>query len=171
MDRIRVIVANRPRLMRELVSATLADQPDIEVIAESADDSNTVRLVVESNPDFVILALGSGDRLPSVCDFLLARNPAIKIIALATERKYAVCLWSQTGIQSTEIENSEQGILNALRARQALPASLATEGGRGLGFALRVSHSTPGSERAELRVGPAHGEVAGGESRKGRKVI
>ncbi|MBA3914005.1 MAG: hypothetical protein H0X25_09175 [Acidobacteriales bacterium] len=124
MDRIRVIVANRPRLMRELVSATLADQPDIEVIAESADDSNTVRLVIESNPDVVILALDSGDRRPSVCDFLLARNPAIKIIALATERNYAVCLWSQTGIQSTEVENSEQGILNALRGSTSIARQL-----------------------------------------------
>jgi hypothetical protein len=29
-----VLVANHPRLMRELVMATIADQPDIEVVGE-----------------------------------------------------------------------------------------------------------------------------------------
>jgi len=31
---IRVLVANRPRLIRELVSATISDQPDIQVVGE-----------------------------------------------------------------------------------------------------------------------------------------
>ena len=31
---IRVVVANRPRLMRELVLETIIDQPDIEIVAE-----------------------------------------------------------------------------------------------------------------------------------------
>jgi predicted restriction endonuclease len=29
-----VLVANRPRLIRELVSATISDQPDIQVVGE-----------------------------------------------------------------------------------------------------------------------------------------
>jgi chemotaxis response regulator CheB len=32
VNKIRVLVANRPRLMRELVLAMIADQPDIEEI-------------------------------------------------------------------------------------------------------------------------------------------
>jgi hypothetical protein len=31
---IKVLVANRPRLMRELVLATISDQPDIEVVEQ-----------------------------------------------------------------------------------------------------------------------------------------
>jgi len=31
---IRVLVANHPRLIRELVTATISDQPDIEVVGE-----------------------------------------------------------------------------------------------------------------------------------------
>ena len=36
---IRVLVANRPRLMRETILATFADQPDIEIVGEVADES------------------------------------------------------------------------------------------------------------------------------------
>ena len=36
---IRVLVANHPRLMRESVLTTFADQPDIEIVGEVADES------------------------------------------------------------------------------------------------------------------------------------
>ena len=36
---IRVLVANRPKLMRETLLATLSDQPWIEVVGEVASDA------------------------------------------------------------------------------------------------------------------------------------
>ena len=39
MHKIRVIVANQPRLMRELVLATIADQSDIEVAGETQNEA------------------------------------------------------------------------------------------------------------------------------------
>ena len=47
---VRVVVANRPRLMRELLLATIADQPDIEVVAEVQDDADIARVVEEKHP-------------------------------------------------------------------------------------------------------------------------
>ena len=38
---IRVLVANRPRLMRELIVATFADQPDIEIVGEVENDEES----------------------------------------------------------------------------------------------------------------------------------
>jgi len=43
--KLRVLVANRPRLMRELVLATIFDQPDIEIAGEIKEDSE-IRSVV-----------------------------------------------------------------------------------------------------------------------------
>ena len=40
VKRVRVLVANHPRLMRELVMATIADQPDIEVVGEVQNESD-----------------------------------------------------------------------------------------------------------------------------------
>src|SRR5437764_7280868 len=40
---IRVLVANRPRLMRETILSTFADQPDIEIVGEVAEESEIYR--------------------------------------------------------------------------------------------------------------------------------
>jgi chemotaxis response regulator CheB len=39
MKTIRVLVANRPRLMREVVLETISDQADIEIVGEIRDES------------------------------------------------------------------------------------------------------------------------------------
>jgi hypothetical protein len=72
---IRVLVANRPRLMRELIVATFADQPDIEIVGEIESAS---RAAVLSPTIFKAVTtiqhaplcergnhrLGSGQRIP-----------------------------------------------------------------------------------------------------------
>ncbi len=117
VEKIRVLVANRPRLMRELVIATISDQPDIEVLGEVTDDSEIAHSVAESKPDFVIIALDGPDERPAVCDDLLAHNPQLKILALAPERNSSIFFWSVLDIRSTQIESSEEGILGALRGQ------------------------------------------------------
>ena len=42
---IRVLVANRPRLMRDTILTTFADQPDIEIVGEVADESDIFQSV------------------------------------------------------------------------------------------------------------------------------
>lgn len=117
MGKIRVLVANRPRLMRELVLATISDQPDIEVMGEITDDTDIGEVVAQCKPDFVIIALDRADRRPSLCDDLLARHPEMKILALAPERNSSVFFWSVLDIRSAHVESSEAGILGTLRGK------------------------------------------------------
>jgi len=117
VEKIRVLVANRPRLMRELVIATISDQPDIEVLGEIKEDSEISHVVAESQPDFVIIALDRPDERPGICDDLLLRHPQMKILALAPERNGSIFFWSVIDIRSAQIESSEEGILNALRGK------------------------------------------------------
>ena len=120
MEKIRVLVANRPRLMRELVLATISDQPDIEVVGEIQDDAALAHVVAQEKPDFVIVTLDRMDQRPTICDALLDTNRNMKIIALAPERNRGVCLWAVTDIRSTAVESSEEGILNTLRGKPQL---------------------------------------------------
>ena len=120
MEKIRVLVANRPRLMRELVLATISDQPDIEVVGEIQDDAALAHVVAQEKPDFVIVTLDRMDQRPTICDALLDTNRNMKIIALAPERNRGVCLWAVTDIRSTAVEGSEEGILNTLRGKPLL---------------------------------------------------
>jgi D-glycero-alpha-D-manno-heptose-7-phosphate kinase len=57
VKRVRVLVANHPRLMRELVMATIADQPDIEVVGEVQNETDLADIVEQVLPDVLIIAI------------------------------------------------------------------------------------------------------------------
>jgi chemotaxis response regulator CheB len=113
---IRVLVANRPRLMRETILTTFADQPDIEIVGEVAEDSEIIECVKRTLPNFVVIALDQPGRRPPVCDDLLREHPEVRIIAVAPAKNYIVYYWASLDIHSSDIEASEEGVLNALRS-------------------------------------------------------
>jgi DNA-binding NarL/FixJ family response regulator len=113
MSKIRVLVANRPRLMRDLVLATIADQPDIEVLGELEDDSKIAQAVADLQPDIVIIALDRADERPAICDYLLIHYPRVKVLAVAPEDDSSVFYWSD--ILSAAVESSVEGILGVIR--------------------------------------------------------
>ncbi len=47
---IRVLVANHPRLLRETILATFADQPDIEIVGEVTDEGEIFENVSRTLP-------------------------------------------------------------------------------------------------------------------------
>jgi chemotaxis response regulator CheB len=112
---IRVLVANRPRLMRETILSTFADQPDIEIVGEVADDSEILESVKKTLPNFVVIALDRPGERPRVCDDLLREHPEVRVIAVAPAKNYIVYYWASLDIHSSNIEASEEGMLNALR--------------------------------------------------------
>ena len=114
--KIRVLVANRPRLMRELLLATIADQPDIEVVGEIQDEVQVLQALEETHPDFLILALDACMRQPSFCSYVLEKYPHLKILALAPERESSVFYWASLDIHTDRVETSEDGVLGALRS-------------------------------------------------------
>jgi chemotaxis response regulator CheB len=124
LKRVRVLVANRPRLMRELVLATIADQPDIEVVGEVVEESHLTEIVEEVQPDALILALDNPDEHSVLCGFLLGRFPRMRILALAPERNQGIYYWAVVNIHAKKLVSSEATLLNALRARPPLPGDL-----------------------------------------------
>lgn len=120
MEKIRVLVANRPRLMRELLLATISDQPDMEVAAEVTSDTDIVRAAAECRPDFIILSAERPGERPEICADLLAQNQQTKILALAPELNRGAFSWAVIDncsiyVESTDQGISEQGFLDAIR--------------------------------------------------------
>ncbi len=115
MHKTRVLVANRSRLMRDLVKETLADQPDIEIVGEAQSESDVTELVDIARPDFVIIALDDDKQHLDLCGFLLGRYPQMRILALSSERGKSVCYWAFVNIRSRYVETSQEGLLNAVR--------------------------------------------------------
>ncbi len=101
---IRVLVANQPRLMRELILTTFADQPDIEIVGEVGEESEISESVKRTLPNFVVIALDHPDRRPAICDALLREHPEVRVIAVAPEKNFVV----STGLRSTFIRTTSK---------------------------------------------------------------
>jgi len=114
---IRVLVANHPRLMREIVLTTFADQPDIEIVGEVADESQISETVKKTMPHFVVIALDQPGKQPLICDLLLHEHPDVRVIAVAPEKNSIVYYWASLQIHSNDLEASEEGLLSAMRNR------------------------------------------------------
>jgi chemotaxis response regulator CheB len=118
MDRqIRVLVANSPKLMREVIIETFVDQPDIVIVGEVAEDGDLLTQVEETRPDFLFIALDNPEKRPSVCDTILRIHPEISIIAVAAHTNRSVRYWASLDIHSSVMEASEEAILGVMRRK------------------------------------------------------
>lgn len=120
MKRVRVLVANRPRLMREMVIATITEQPDIDIVGEVTDDGDLNDMVEQTQPDVLIVSLEEPERPRGQCGFLLGRYPQMRILALAPEQNRGLYYWAMIDIRTKPVESSEAGVLNAIRERPAM---------------------------------------------------
>ena len=120
MKRVRVLVANQPRLMRELIMTTIGDQPDIELVGEVGNQDDVTEAVEQVRPDVLILAMDEREKHRDQCGFLLGRYPDMRILALAPEQNRALFYWAIVDIRSRPLESSEAGILEAVRQRPAV---------------------------------------------------
>jgi len=116
---VRVLVANRPRLLRELVLSTLSDQAGINVVGETDNEREVPSLVAETRPDFLLIALDEPQRRPPLCDVLLREFPGLRIIAVAPNMNVGIYYWASFEIHSTTMEASEKALLDMLRRRPA----------------------------------------------------
>lgn len=123
--KIRVLVANRPKLMREIILETLTNQPGIEIVGEVSDENEIREQVVQTSPDLLVIALEAPSQRPKICDTVLRERPELRIIAIAPEQNRSVYYWASFDIYCNDIDSSEQGFLSAVRSitRGVRPAS------------------------------------------------
>jgi AmiR/NasT family two-component response regulator len=118
---VRVLVANRPRLLRELVLSTLSEQAGINVVGEAENEQDVPSMVAETKPDFLLIALDESKRRPALCDLLLRDFPALRIIAVAPNTNVGICYWASFEIHSSTMEASEEALLEMMRRGVARP--------------------------------------------------
>jgi two-component system response regulator NreC len=81
---IRVLLADDHKIVRQGLHALLEKQPDIEVVAESENGRNAVRLAAEMAPDVVIMDISMPDlNGVEAAKQILDKSPDIKIVALS----------------------------------------------------------------------------------------
>jgi len=84
--RIRVVLADRRRIVREGLRSLLARRADIEVVGEAADAETTLATARKLRPDVVILesALGDPDGVAGTRR-IRAEFPEVKVIVLSDQ--------------------------------------------------------------------------------------
>jgi chemotaxis response regulator CheB len=110
--------------MREMVIATIADQPDIEMVGDVEQAPNLTELVEQVQPDVLIVELDVREEGSGECGFLLGRYPRMRILALAPEQNRGLYYWAIVDIRTRPVESSEAGILSALRDAPAVVGAL-----------------------------------------------
>jgi len=125
----RILVANKPKLMRELLLETLAEQPWIEIVGEVADEADIHDYVQKSSPDLLVVTAEERGKRPNICDALFREFPELRIIAVAPHENRTVCYWASLDIHSGDIESSEEGLLTAVRHMTESQTSQRNEAG------------------------------------------
>ncbi len=111
----RILVANTPKLMREVVVATLANQPDIEIVGEVSEESEIFPRVQATLPDLLVIGLDETGARPQICDRVLREFPGVRVIAVASRKDRTISYWASFDIHSNDIEASPEGILSEVR--------------------------------------------------------
>lgn len=111
--KISVLVANRSRLMRELLRSLLSDHSDIEIVdAVEPEEANLEDQVSRSHPRFVIVDVQDGVRF---CNALIPKFGDLKILAIPAKKTFSRVYWADHGIHSQKVVTSIDGVLCALR--------------------------------------------------------
>jgi hypothetical protein len=103
--------------MRNLVATLIAEQPDLEVVGEIYDEKDLAPAVEALAPDVLVVGLDESDQIPPICATLLAKRPSLKILGVAFERDISVYFWADVEVRFRRLENSERGLLEAIRGR------------------------------------------------------
>jgi len=112
----RILVANQPKLMRELLVEMLAEESWIEIVGQVAQEAEIRELVQKTVPDLLVVTADKPGKRPAICDELLREYPNLHIIAVAPHENYTVCYWASLDIHAADFESSEQGFLSAVKS-------------------------------------------------------
>jgi chemotaxis response regulator CheB len=111
----RVLMANQPKLMRELLVEMLEEESWIQIVGEVTKEAEIRDLVLKTSPDLLVVTAEKPGKRPAICDELLREFPSLRIIAVAARESYSVCYWASLDIHADDIEPSEQGFLTAVK--------------------------------------------------------
>jgi DNA-binding NarL/FixJ family response regulator len=113
VKKIRILLANRPRMMREVLRKVFECQEDLEVVGEVLDPSELLVALRETETAALILGL-TGSEEPGLCSQLLAKYPNLSILGLTAAGETAFV--EQLCLRHRELRNPcGAEILSAIR--------------------------------------------------------
>jgi DNA-binding NarL/FixJ family response regulator len=115
---VKVLLANRPEVVRTGLATLLQQQSDIEVVETVLDPIELLVAVGETQADVVVVTLPDSGEMPGICSHLLQEYPQLLILALSSARTRA-CVYRQAIMVEPLADMSDEGILAAVRRVKA----------------------------------------------------
>jgi DNA-binding NarL/FixJ family response regulator len=115
---VRVLLANRPRVLRTRLAKLLQLQSDIEVVGTVLDPIELLSAVEDTQADVVVVTLPDSGEMPGICSHLLYEYPQLLILALSSTHTRA-CVYRQVITVEQLSGTSDQEILTAVRKAKA----------------------------------------------------
>ena len=116
MNKIRVLLSSRPKLLSEVVRNMIEHQPDMEVVDEIIDPVQLLLAVRITKVDVVIVTPLDSSGEPKICRHLLAEYPKLKVVTVSATGE-AAYLYQTNLARLCLDEPSGQSILDAIRER------------------------------------------------------
>jgi len=121
MGKVRIVLANMPQILCQIMRDLLDRQPDMTVVGEVGTLDEVPRAVDSLGAEAVILTLPSPTSGRAVYLALRGEQPHLTVLGLAPEDDRAV-VWSPH-TSPRPVELSAAGILEALREHAPRPRS------------------------------------------------
>jgi DNA-binding NarL/FixJ family response regulator len=114
MQKIKVMLASRPKMISDIIRNIIERQPDMIMVGEVVDPIKLLFATGETPVDVVIVTPLKSDTEPKICSHLLAEHPLLKVVTLSSKGEAAYLY--QAGMPRLRIhEPSGPTILDAIR--------------------------------------------------------
>jgi len=129
VEKLRVVLANMPHILQQIVRDLIDQQRDMAVVGEVRTLDEVTAAVAALQGELVILTFSPSSTGEQVCCALREHYPTLTVVGLAVQHDRAV-IWPPDA-PPQPIALSAIAILGALRARLPVTRANATGGKRG----------------------------------------
>jgi DNA-binding NarL/FixJ family response regulator len=117
LERTRILLAEMPRMLCDIIKETVNRHPDMEVVGEQPDRASLISVARATEADVVVVGL-SDLELPADCAALLEAVPEIRLLGVAPDGRRAFLWRADLGARPTRTslgEISPLGLVHAIR--------------------------------------------------------
>ena len=121
MDNVKVLLANRPRMLRQSLRAVLERHAGIEVETVEPDPVEILSAVDRTSADVVIVTLPESGEAPGITSHLLAQYPQLLVVALSAVEQHAAIFRQLIVREELSSFEEDQLVAAILRRREEKP--------------------------------------------------
>lgn len=85
----RIILANKPRLLREILKSAFQKYPDLQIVGESRDTNDLLDQITEFKANWVVVSLQPNGEFPDSMQRILNHFPNLGIMAISSDGSQA----------------------------------------------------------------------------------